>query len=497
MSKRMRVLMLVLAVLMIVPSILVGCGGSEDPATTTTAATTAATTTAATTTDAGTTDAGTTTAATTPAETGLDGYEFLMNVQFYSGIRSELGEGEEETSLMTEVFEIYAQIEEELDCTITCVTMDNSTEALLPASVGGIKLADFICTRQSTWIPLAMMGGIRPLDTMVEAGLDLYNEDVFNQTYTMMSEIEGPDGVKHVWAFDMTGKYENTRLGHFYAFNRALTDAAGYPAEMLFDAVRNGEWDYEMMLEIGRKTTKDLDGDGEFDQWGLALDADGNEIWTNGIRFIEYSTTEGKWVSNANHPQIMPALQFMSDISQADMQIPVFGNTVGRGDRRQLFWQGKCAFAGLYGSNIMGDENREMAGNGLWGALPLPKGPDADNYIICMVDLDTFVCQIANQDWEKSVQVINKIGAALTDWDEFKEQMLVDIAGDENSAEMLLEHAVPNAIMNIAKCSDEMYQITRKRGFFSNIYELVLTPAAAAETWQDVIQAELDNVFQQ
>ena len=38
MSKRMRVLMLVLAVLMIVPSILAGCGDSEDPATTTTAA---------------------------------------------------------------------------------------------------------------------------------------------------------------------------------------------------------------------------------------------------------------------------------------------------------------------------------------------------------------------------------------------------------------------------------------------------------------------------
>ena len=36
-----------------------------------------------------------------------------------------------------------------------------------------------------------------------------------------------------------------------------------------------------------------------------------------------------------------------------------------------------------------------------------------------------------------------------------------------------------------------------KERLFSNIYEMVLTPAQAAETWQSVVQAELDKVFQQ
>ena len=114
MSKRMRVLMLVLAVLMIVPSILAGCGGSEDPATTTTAATTAATT----------PDAGTTTAATTEAQKGLGGYEFY--VQGDHELRTELDAGEEETEKHLELMNLYASIEEELDCSITFATLSSN-----------------------------------------------------------------------------------------------------------------------------------------------------------------------------------------------------------------------------------------------------------------------------------------------------------------------------------------------------------------------------------
>ena len=113
-----------------------------------------------------------------------------------------------------------------------------------------------------------------------------------------------------------------------------------------------------------------------------------------------------------------------------------------------------------------------------------------------MVDLDTFVCQMANQDWEKSAKVMNAIGAALTDFDAYKTRVLEDLQGDEEAAEMLFDYALPNAMMNIAKCSDEMYQITRKQ-FYTAIYQLDMTPAQAAEAYNDKIQAELDAVFQQ
>ena len=86
--------------------------------------------------------------------------------------------------------------------------------------------------------------------------------------------------------------------------------------------------------------------------------------------------------------------------------------------------------------------------------------------------------------------------STVTDLDAYKEQVRNWLADDEESVEMLFDYAVPYAMMNIAKCSDEMYQITRK-GFYKSIYELTLTPAAAAEAYQDKVQAELDAVFQQ
>ncbi len=489
MTKRMRMLTLVLAVLMIVPSILAGCGGSEDPATTTTAATT----TAATTTEAGTTtadtttEAGTTTEATTPAGIDLGGYEFLLNNKAYAGLATEQ---EAMTAEYEELLGLYAQIEADLNCIITVASSDNSIDALLPACVGGVKLADFICCRQYTWIPLAMMGGIRPLDSMIDAGLDLYNENNFNQVYTQMSALNG-----HIWALDVTGKFEDTALGHFYAFNPALTESVGYSAETLYEAVRNGEWNYDMMLEIARKITNDTDGDGVNDVWGIALDADGNEAWTNGTGPIVFDEAEGKWVANLSDPQLLESVQFMADISADDVQTPVAGG-IGRGDRREMFFSGNAGFAGLYGGNISDEGFQELAGNGLVGLLPLPKGPSAENYIMNMVDLDTFVCQISNKDWENSAKIMNAIGAAVTDFDAYKEGVIEAMGGNEEAVNIIFDYALPNAFLNIGKCSNEMHQLLRK-GFYTNVYELTLTPAAAAETWNDQIQAELDATFQQ
>ena len=51
-------------------------------------------------------------------------------------------------------------------------------------------------------------------------------------------------------------------------------------------------------------------------------------------------------------------------------------------------------------------------------------------------------------------------------------------------------------MMNIAKCSEEMYQITRYQ-FYDAVYKGTLTPRAAAETYQSLMQAELDKVFKQ
>ena len=91
---------------------------------------------------------------------------------------------------------------------------------------------------------------------------------------------------------------------------------------------------------------------------------------------------------------------------------------------------------------------------------------------------------------------MNAIGSKVTSMADYRQKVLDACGGDEQSVEMLFDIALPNAMMNIAKCSDNMYEITRK-GFYKAIYELTLTPAAAAEAYQDQVQAELDSVFKQ
>ena len=484
MSRHIRFLALALAVLMLVPAVLSSCSDGKEPATSGNPSTSGSVATKA------TEPSGAVSVESTanPDKIDLGGYEFVMNVAGYGGLKSVLGEGDSATAEFDEVQEIYAQIENDLNCVIIADSYDKATETLLAAAVGGVKLQDFICVRQNVWIPLAMMGGIRPLETMIDAGLDLYNEDNFNQIYTLMSTIDD-----HVYALDMTGKYDDTALGHFYAFNKELCESAGYPAATLFQAVRDGEWDYDMMLEIARKISKDTDGDGVNDIWGIALTCAGNEAWTNGTGPIVFDEAQGKWVSNVMDPQLIPALQFMYDISQNDVQTPVAGG-IGPGERRLIFYDGRAGFAGLYGGNF-GDGGLGTM-EAPFGLLPMPKGPDAENYTMNMVDLDTFVCQSANQDWEKSAKIINAIGAAVTDFDAYKERITDDCFGDEESVEMIFDYALPYATMNIAKCSDEMHQIMRKQ-FYTAIYQLDMTPSQAAESYNDKIQAELDATFQQ
>ena len=230
MSKKIRLLALALAVLMIVPMIFAGCSKDDKKPDTTTPAP------QQTTTAPSTNGSEATEPTADPNKIDLEGYEFHLATNSYGGLTYNDKNTHYGTAIYDELVDIYTTIEADLNCTIVAEPVTNDMETVLAACVGGIKVADFINGRQSTWIPLAMMNGLRPLETMIDAGLDLYNENNFNQVYTKMTEIDG-----HIWATDMTGKFDNVALGHYYAFNKELCEAAGYPADTLFQAVRDGK----------------------------------------------------------------------------------------------------------------------------------------------------------------------------------------------------------------------------------------------------------------
>lgn len=474
--KTRRILALLLSLLMVM-ALFAGCNKDTDKPKETTADPSSSST----------TKAPETTEATTEAPIDMGGYEFLW-AHAHSGYRPE-----GETAKADELKEIYAQIEEKFNCKILFIDPGNGMDSLTASVISGTKIADFVRARQSSWIPLSMMGGLIPLDSdqMREAGLDLFNPNNFHQPYTLMTELNG-----HVWACDVSGKYDQMAFGHVYAFNKRLVAEAGYDPAALFQAVRDGTWGYDMFLEIARKITKDLDGDGKYDIYGVALDTDGNEIWSNGTGPILWDEANGRWYSNLSDPKLIKSLEFMTGISgDPNVQFPLEGEAIpGRGDRRNMFYQGKAGFAGLYGPNF--------GEGGTWqmtdpvGLLPIPKGPDVDHYMINMVDVDTFICLTSNDGWENGAKIMNEIGYHLHDMDEYREFIAEALQYDEDSIEMLFDYLLPYAKMNIAKCSDDMYQITRKE-FYDSVYKGNMTPSQAAEAFEGKIQAELDKVFRQ
>ncbi|HHX71339.1 MAG TPA: extracellular solute-binding protein [Clostridiales bacterium] len=472
--KKIRLWALLLTVLMLT-SIVAGCSGDKDPPSTTPVP------------GSGTTKGPDKTTAPAVEEVKMNGYEFLW-AHAHSGYRPE-----GETANADELKEIYAQIEEKFDCKILFIDPGNGMDNLTASVISGTKIADFVRARQSSWIPLSMMGGLIPLDSdqMREAGLDLFNPNNFHQPYTLMTELNG-----HVWACDISGKYDQMAFGHVYAFNKRLVAEAGYDPAALFQAVRDGKWEYDLFLEIARKITKDLDGDGKYDIWGVALDTDGNEIWSNGTGPILWDEANGRWYSNLSDPKLIKSLYFMTGISgDPNVQFPLEGEAIpGRGDRRNMFYEGKAGFAGLYGPNF--GEGGTFKMTDPVGLLPIPKGPDVDHYMINMVDVDTFICLTSNDGWENGAKIMNEIGYHLHDMDGYREFIAEALQYDEESVEMLFDYLLPYAKMNIAKCSDDMYQITRKE-FYDSVYKGNMTPSQAAEAFEGKIQAELDKVFRQ
>ena len=154
MSKRIRILSLVLAILMLVPAALAGCSNDEKPENT--VATTPAPVSSNASDPVPDSSGNETTA--DPNKIDLEGYEFVLR-----GRDPLLSGNPGDTALGAELQDIYDTIENDLNCLITVTdSIDCSAESLLAASVGGIKLADFLWCHQMNWIPIANLNGLRP-----------------------------------------------------------------------------------------------------------------------------------------------------------------------------------------------------------------------------------------------------------------------------------------------------------------------------------------------
>ena len=524
-----RLLPLILAIMMVV-AIFAGCGGSEDPATTTTAATTtAATTTAATTeatttqaTTAATTTAAPTTAATTPATTpdpfdlaysaDWDAEQWLAYEQQldFGGrvftIAADLGDrspfAEDGTGdvrndeLSYEWYEMWCQIEEDLNIAIEIIDEIGDLDEFLPWLLAGDNVADVYNIKTHTWFPVYAKGALVKWnsDAMLANGLDINNEQFFYQPFTHAWDINGD-----TYGARMASKYVPPEAGWVMYFNKGLVASAG--CEDLYEVVRNGEWTWDYFLELAGNVTKDNDGDGVNDTWGIATGylGFGEEVLLNGGKFFDW--VDGKLTCMIDSVEALDTYEFLDKVAESGYLCEnLTGANATYKEGHQMFRDNQVGFLWSEMSRAVRGLSSSTALTGAsmdWGTVPTPKANKDAEYMNILGGVKYDVMFTTNKEQDISAQIYAAfarrhndvdVNSCLTRYLQYDE--------DLDSLDMLENYIFAKPVANWSWCSEE-HNDTYRAEVVYKIFDETLAPSALVEANLPVLQNILDQLMGQ
>ncbi len=485
MKKRARLMAMLMALVMIV-SMFAACGGSEDPATTT-EATTAATTEA--------TTAATTQATTTAPALDLTGYNFTIAKGGYVMPKTD-AEGNYTNSLQEEYAGLIADLEAKLGITMEVVSLPegDGVEVLTAAAMGSVKYADLIYDSQNRYWPVGRVNGVIPMDDerLVNAGLDHTDATRWYQPAVKWTAIN-MNGATHTYGVTVASKYVVAPTGYFVTFNKDICAAAGY--DDMYQLARNGEWRWDVYLEIAREATQDLDGDGVPDVWGTGATAWGNEVICNGVQFV--GEKDGKWQMTIDSEAGVEALQFLYDMNYAE------GTRwdVGSGECRTAFANGTIAFNWSEMGHINGPGQTIYESVHDYGILPMPMGPRATEYYSMTNKVSALFMQSTNSDYEKTVAIMNEWALIANDTESYLDVLDDGRCRTEEDKEMMVEYIIPSLALNLGRISEAIWDQVDDNGEGGGMINEVSynggTPQQAIEMYRDLINGELDAFFGQ
>lgn len=250
-------------------------------------------------------------------------------------------------------------------------------------------------------------------------------------------------------------------------FNRDLLRSAG------LDAPREG-WTWDDLLDACRKTTRDTDGDGRVDQWGISLtqwlQAVTPWIWQNGGELLDENNSR----SRIAEPQAVEALEFVRRLLHEE-HVASFDASFESQLSQGLFQAGKCAFYGPVGywetyrfKNIAEFE---------WDVAPLPRGVNEAT----ATAMTAYVVPRTSRDPELAYEFVRALGS------EFYQRRLAQIGNGvpglksaANSADFLKP--------DVAPASEHVFLDVLPHARF-------MPPLANWRKIQDLCSAELQGVL--
>ena len=149
---------------------------------------------------------------------------------------------------------------------------------------------------------------IQPVDPYSDY-IDL-SDSIWDSTrdLTEMLTING----KHYYA--VSGGGTNV----FTCYNPKLFSLYGLETPLEIYTRNPDEWTWDKMLQLAKELTDDTDGDGQIDQWGVGIAANGPHVFqeSTGMPFVSYSQ-ETSVVNNIRSAEIADAANFVRDLGPA------------------------------------------------------------------------------------------------------------------------------------------------------------------------------------
>lgn len=143
---------------------------------------------------------------------------------------------------------------------------------------------------------------------------------------------------------------------------------------------------WEELVEYGKALTKDTDGDGRIDQWGLAFSGAAWEpweywfpfIWQAGGHLTRYDEASSRWQFALDEPSGREGLQFYADLVHTHKIVSPLITGMAWSEVKDAFVQGKAAmmFNGMWSIHSVNDALPFE--NGQWATAGNPKGPGGE-----------------------------------------------------------------------------------------------------------------------
>ena len=418
----------------------------------------------------------------------MNGYEFTIASQFLLD-NPDLSEYTDAEKIFEEV---RRKVEKEYNCTIKILPVENTVAEVRTKIMAGEKIADIIDVECFRLIQMARGGYIKPLESV--SGINI-SDSRWIPGYTALTKFNGNHyGVNFMRPVE-------ARVGIIY--NRDLLKKYGITEDPQ-QLVKDKKWTFDKFREMCKTCTRDTNGDGKADTYGLNLSLGGlfgtSMVAANGTTLVKMENGVAK--ENLSDAKILTALNFINDLVNTDKSVAWSGDGIHNSDEKGMmaeFAAGNYAFYFCETWNI--NQNlKPIAGDLDYGVIPVPMGPDATDYVSPSENARNFCITSTNKDVDKTVKIFNALARGVEkydddpDWWHYDAKMDYFREDDDASLEtylMLIDKATYDLGVGVTDLWDDF----KEKIVVDTCFYKKGTPASKIQAVAGTYQSAIDAIY--